>query len=122
MAKLSKEQLLRRQFLDPKHYPYGFSRSGDFSISESQALSRYGCLVAALIDGEIEPENDEEAQLLAAARGEKEPGTVAERAWCKYQKRINRPRMGSIYGSRAGSISDSDDIGEDSELEIELDD
>ncbi|MBN7820741.1 DUF413 domain-containing protein [Bowmanella yangjiangensis] len=122
MAKQTKEQLLKRQFLDPKNYPYGFSRSGDFSISESQALSRYGCLIAALVDGFLEPENDEDEGFLASARGDREPQTVAERAWCKYQKRINRPKMGSIYGSKSRGMSESDDMGEESDVEIELDD
>ncbi|GAB3013522.1 MaoP family protein [Bowmanella dokdonensis] len=122
MAKQTREQLLKRQFLDPKNYPYGFSRSGDFSIGESQALSRYGCLIAALVDGLIEPESDEDEGILAAARGDKQPETMAEKAWCKYQKRINRPKTGSIYGSKSRGIADSDDLGEDAEVEIELDD
>ncbi|MDF2178717.1 DUF413 domain-containing protein [Aliiglaciecola sp. CAU 1673] len=122
MAKLTKESLLKRAFLDPKNYPYGFSRSGDFSIGESQALSRYGTLVAALVDGQIEPEDEEDHALIAAARGDKAPSTVIEKAWCKYQKRINRPKLGSIYGSKSRVVADSDDMGEDTDMEIELDD
>ncbi|GAA0358157.1 DUF413 domain-containing protein [Bowmanella denitrificans] len=122
MAKQTKEQLLKRQFLDPKNYPYGFSRSGDFSIAESQALSRYGCLIAALVDGHLAPETEEDEGYIAAARGDREPQSAAEKAWCKYQKRINRPKMGSIYGTKSRGMGDNEDMGEDSDVEIELDD
>ncbi|WP_166422319.1 DUF413 domain-containing protein [Paraglaciecola sp. 20A4] len=122
MAKLSRESLFQRVFSDPKNYPYGFSRSGDFSISESRALSQYGCLIAALVDGQIEPECDEDNSLLASAKGEKNPSTVAEKAWYKYDKRIHRPKLGNIYGSRPVPQGDDDDISEDSEVVIELDD
>ncbi len=122
MAQLSRESLFQRVFSDPKNYPYGFSRSGDFSISESKALSQYGCLIAALLDGRIEPECDEDNSLLAVAKGEKDPSNVAEKAWFKYDKRIHRPKLGNIYGSRPSSQSNDDDLTEDSDLEIELDD
>lgn len=123
MAKLSRESLLKRIFSDPKNYPYGFSRSGDFSISESRALSQYGCLVSALVDGQIEVTCEEDESLMDAAFGKSEPSNLAEKAWCKYQKRINRPKLGNIYGSRRpASDNNDDDIVEDSDLEIELDD
>ncbi|GAC35260.1 DUF413 domain-containing protein [Paraglaciecola polaris] len=122
MAKLSRESLFQRIFSDPKHYPYGFARSGDFSISESRALSQYGCLITALLDGQIEAECDEDNALLASAKGEKEPSTVAEKAWSKYDKRIHRPKLGNIYGSRPSTQRDEEDMSEDTDLEIELDD
>lgn len=67
---LSKEVLLRKVFSDPKNYPYGFSRSGDFSISESKALSEYGCYIAALVDGHLQPQDQEDADVLASAHGD----------------------------------------------------
>jgi uncharacterized protein YifE (UPF0438 family) len=123
MTKLTRESLLARVFSDTKNYPYGFSRSGDFSISESKALSQYGCLIAALADGKIGPANAEEQGFVAAIHGQKAPETAAEKAWVKYQKRINRPKMGSVYGSHRTSLSDDEDtLVEDSDLEIEMDD
>jgi uncharacterized protein YifE (UPF0438 family) len=123
MAKISKESLLKRVFSDPKNYPYGFSRSGDFSISESKALSQYGCLIVALVGGQIEPTCMEDENLRDAAFGNSEPSNLAEKAWNKYQKRINRPKLGNIYGScRAVSANPVDDIAQDSNVEIELND
>lgn len=123
MAKLSRESLLKRVFSDPKHYPYGFSRSGDFSISESRALSQYGCLIAALVAGHIEPTCAEDKSLLDAAFGNSEPSTLGEKAWIKYQKRIHRPKLGNIYGScRVNSENNDEDVAQESDLEIEVDD
>jgi uncharacterized protein YifE (UPF0438 family) len=59
MAKLARESLITRVFSGPKNFPYGFSWSDDFTIIKSKALSQYGCLIAALVDGHIEPSNAE---------------------------------------------------------------
>ena len=126
MSKLTREFLVQRMFSDAKNYPYGFSRSGDFSISESKALSEYGCLIAALVDGQIQPETSEDNDLLAAAFGKKEPESAAEKAWVKYQKRINRPKLGSVYGNHRPVVveddSEDDETIEQDDLEVEMDD
>ncbi len=120
--KLSKESYLKRVFSDPKNYPYGFSRSGDFSIAESKALSSYGCYIAALADGHLMAENDEDSAFLAVIHGEQEPTDTAQRAWLKYQKRINRPKTGSIYGTKKASTQDDDDnLVTDMDGDIDLD-
>lgn len=120
--KLSKEVLLRRVFSDAKNYPYGFKRSGDFSIAESTALSAYGCYIAALIDGNIQPSDKDDISILAAAHGDIEPQDVAQRAWLKYQKRINRPKTGSIYGTKkAASQEDDDSLVSDIDDDFEID-
>jgi len=97
---MNSETLLKRMFSDAKHYPYGFSRSGDFSIAESKALSQYGCLIAALVDGHLLPSNDEEIGFIESAFGRKKPNTTPERAWLKYQNRIHRPKYASIHGTK----------------------
>ena len=125
MAKLTREVLVKRMFSDAKNYPYGFSRSGDFSISESKALSEYGCLIAALVDGEIQAETNEDNDLLAAAFGKKDPEGAAEKAWVKYQKRINRPKLGSFYGNHRPVVVEDDtedDTIDQDDLEVEIDD
>ena len=109
MANTTRLDLLKRMFSDPKNYPYGFSRSGDFSINESKALTQYGCLMAALVDGEIAPETPEDHEFLQAAYGYQKPETAMEKAWVRYQRRINRPKMGSICGSSNVTSNDDDD-------------
>jgi uncharacterized protein YifE (UPF0438 family) len=126
MANITRDLLVKRMFSDAKNYPYGFSRSGDFSISESKALSEYGCLIAALVDGQIQPETNEDNNLLAAAFGKKEPEGAAEKAWVKYQKRINRPKLGSVYGNHRPVVIEDDSVDDDTidqdDLEVEMDD
>jgi uncharacterized protein YifE (UPF0438 family) len=121
MATLSRDTLTNRIFADPQNYPYGFSRSGDFSINESKALVQSGSLIAALVDGLIAPETDEDKSLLAAAFAKKEPHSLAEKAWVKYQKRINRPKLGNIYGTHCTTVEEGDRVDEDNDIEIELD-
>ena len=123
MAKLSRDSLITRIFNDAKNYPYGFSRSGDFSINESKALSQYGCLIAGLVDGEIEAQTSDDAHLLAVALHNKTPETVAEKAWVKYQKRINRPKLLSICGNHNSSVADEGEINviEQGDIEVKID-
>lgn len=121
MATLSRDALTHRIFADPQNYPYGFSRSGDFSINESKALVQSGSLIAALVDGLISPETEEDNSLLAAEFAKKEPQSLAEKAWVKYQKRINRPKLGNIYGSHHATVEEGDTVDEDNDIEIELD-
>ena len=121
MTKLSRDYLVKRIFSDLKNYPYGFSRSGDFSISESKALAQHGCIIAALIDGQIQPQTIEDKGMLAAAFGSKEPEGVTEKAWVKYQKRINRPKLGSVYGNHCStSVNDAGNINEQEDIEVEI--
>lgn len=121
MARQTRSDLLSRVYHDPKNYPYGFSRSGDFSINEAKALSSQGVLINALMDGSFAPENSEDNDLLAVMNGDKEPATVTEKAWSKYIKRINRQRTGSIYGRKTQSADDSDDDGTDVDLDTDTD-
>lgn len=119
---LSKEVLLRKVFSDAKNYPYGFKRSGDFSITESTALSAYGCYIAALVDGHIQANDSEDIAILAAAHGDIEPQDAAQRAWLKYQKRINRPKTGSIHGTeKAASQEDDDSLVSDIDDDFDID-
>ena len=121
MASVTRLDLLKRLFNDPKNYPYGFARSGDFSISESAALNRYGCLIAALVDGKIKPETEDDERLLRCALGDLEPASVVEKAWHKYQRRINRPRTSSIYGCKRINSSE-DDSNENMDTDMAFDD
>lgn len=119
MAKITRDSLIKRMFSDPKHYPYGFSRSGDFSIAESKALQQHGCLIAALVDGDIKAENEEEQAYVDCALGRKPPENAAQKAWIKYQNRINRPKYGSIHGTKK---STADTSGDDDNLVLDIDD
>lgn len=123
MAK-SKQQLLSRIYDDPKNYPYGFRRSGDFSITESDALSHYGCLLNALYKGEIDPSDEQDHRFLSIMRGDTQATKTEELAWLKYQSRLNRPKLGSLYGNKKQliDIDDSDDDEDSVALSDDIDD
>ncbi|MCH8493721.1 MAG: DUF413 domain-containing protein [Idiomarina sp.] len=118
MATTTRETLLRKPFNDFRNYPYGFARSGDFSIRESDALLHYGCLINAMLAGDFSPTTAEDKALLAVARGEKEAETAVEKAWAKYQARINRPKVGSMYGR--SKVVDDGEFGSSSTTEDDL--
>ena len=101
---------LKKRFQDFRNYPYGFSRSGDFSIKESQLLEQHGRLMAALADGILIPENEEETRLLSVIRGEIEPLSAVESVWMKYQKRINRPHVRALSAKNDTSDVESEDV------------
>ena len=119
MAQINREQLLKKPFTDFRHYPYGFSRSGDFSIVESDALTRYGFLITGLLQGELVPVGPEEQRLLQVALGTQAPESVVEKAWMKYQQRLNRPRVGSMYGRCRPVQDDYSGAGTEDDLVIE---
>lgn len=123
MTMINRELLLKKPFKDFRYYPYGFARSGDFSIRESDALSQYGNLITALLTGDYQPQNAEDAALLAVARAERAAVSVPEKAWVKYQSRIHRPPVASLYGKgkfAADSFAGVNDY--DSENEQVVDD
>lgn len=107
MAK-TKQQLLARIYDDPKNYPYGFRRSGDFSIRESDALAQYGHLFNALYKGELQASDESDEQIIAVMQGLREPQTIAEKAWLKYQALLKRPKLGSLYVNINNSLNDDD--------------
>lgn len=75
---------LSRHFDDRKRFPYGFSRSGDFTIGQSEALEKYGHLLSALVSQQvIDPNNDDRAFLAALAEGVTADNELA-RLWLKY--------------------------------------
>jgi uncharacterized protein YifE (UPF0438 family) len=49
---------------------------------------------------------------------------VVEKVWVKYQKRINRPKLVSIWGNHNSSVADDDDrsVIEQGDFEVEIDD
>ncbi|MDV6316812.1 DUF413 domain-containing protein [Idiomarina sp. HP20-50] len=121
MTKITRELLLRKPFNDFRNYPYGFSRSGDFSIRESDALTHYGCLISAMLSGEFKPVLKEDIELLAASRGEQAPVTLVEKVWAKYQARIHRPKVASMYG-RGKFADDSFSSASDTEDDLIVED
>lgn len=75
-----------RSFSDPKRFPYGFKKSGDFAISEAQILSTYGDTLINLEIGSLLPRTPEEKHFVKCAKGLADVETRIERVWMKYAK------------------------------------
>lgn len=103
-------------FTDTNKFPYGFKKSGDFSILEASLLSTFGDTLFNLEFGSLQAESVEEERFVLAARGLKSPETLIERVWLKYVK-LSRTRKNfytmhssRIYGIETSEDSDFDDI------------
>ncbi len=86
----SRDSYLQKRFFDDKHFPYGFSRSGDFSLSEVKTLEQNGHLCKALTDGVVDDLTAEDQQFLQVMAGKAEAESPIEKVWLKYLKRCNR--------------------------------
>lgn len=118
MANFDRKTYLSRNFSDPRNYPYGFARSGDFSIAESRALSHYGCLFQALSNGDIQPETPDDNAFMQVLSDNTAAQSIEHKAWIKYQQRIHRQKQGSIYGAKKVEQTEPD---EESEADESMD-
>lgn len=94
-------------FFDDKTFPYGFKKSGDFTIGESELLTDYGIRLVALENG-AEPSSEQEAAFIAMLKGEREPSSKLERAWIKYRKLSKGRRTYTLSSNPDSSVSIAD--------------
>lgn len=99
------------KFFDNKHFARGFSRSGEFTISEAQILENYGKAMQGLFDGSLSPEDDDEQEFIVALQegGEGITNKYAQ-CWKKYLSKTQRKRTYTLCSTvKAGSASSYDD-------------
>lgn len=96
-------------FRDVKAFPYGFRKSGDFSLAEADFLTQYGLSVIELEQGTRLPETEDEKHLLDVLAGQDLPKHVGERAWLKYI-RLSRHRRAfhTLNGARKHSAANEE--------------
>lgn len=81
------------KFYGNSSFPYGISRSGEFSRQQAQLLESHGVAYEALYQGKRAPVNREEERFLAVCRGESEPLSEHEKVWMLFlSKAENRSR------------------------------
>ncbi|NVJ48923.1 MAG: DUF413 domain-containing protein [Gammaproteobacteria bacterium] len=86
----TRASFLNRRYFDDKHFPYGFSRSGDFTFEEVKELESKGVLFRALSAGLVEDVDESDQHFLSVMAGKTPATTLAEKAWLKYLQRCNR--------------------------------
>jgi uncharacterized protein YifE (UPF0438 family) len=73
-------------FYDDTHFPRGFKKSGEFSISESDILTTLGKRLFMLENKLCLPENIIEEQFIKTLQSEELPQTNVELVWKKYKR------------------------------------
>lgn len=91
-------------FYDDVNFPHGFSKSGFFSIPESELLETLGRRMYALEQGVVQPDSPIEQSFLEVCKEQKKPHTRAERVWHKYKKHAHRKATVTL-GSLASESS-----------------
>ncbi|MFM2481270.1 DUF413 domain-containing protein [Celerinatantimonas sp. YJH-8] len=111
-----------RRFYDDKHFPRGFSRSGIFTIKESELLEAYGHAFKELDEQLREPGDETEQHFVAVCRGEQTAVTLEEKAWLKFKQRTGRRRFHALVGSpRVAAAEADDDAGSSDEDDLTVD-
>jgi uncharacterized protein YifE (UPF0438 family) len=87
------------KFYSDRHFPYGFARSGKFTLEQAALLERHGKAYEALHNGSREPVNKEEKSFVTVCRGEAEPVTEHEKVWMLYCKAITKKPAISPFGA-----------------------
>jgi uncharacterized protein YifE (UPF0438 family) len=96
-----------KRFYDDKRFKRGFSKSGDFTLMESELLSLYGETMRAIDAGEIFPEGEQEKRFLLVCNQQLEPETKLEKVWMKYNALAHKRRSFHTLNSRSKSTTDN---------------
>jgi uncharacterized protein YifE (UPF0438 family) len=99
-------------FYDDKNFPYGFSRSGIFSIAEAELLSQVGSRLFSLEQGIATAENQVEDNFVKVCQGEHEATTRVELLWQKYKKHTGKKSLTTL-GSKPDIHNDEIEDGSD---------
>ena len=62
-------RLSAKPYIDRQKFPYGFRKSGDFSITEADLLTNYGKTLLGLESGELLPESEDEKHFVEFING-----------------------------------------------------
>ncbi len=111
-------RLSAKPFIDRQKFPYGFKKSGDFSINEADLLTQYGKTLLALESGEFLPESDDEKHFVSVVSGRAEPTNNLEKAWAKYVRLARGKKQFYTLHSSASNQSDYDEDYSDEEFDV----
>jgi uncharacterized protein YifE (UPF0438 family) len=107
-----------KPFIDRRKFPYGFRKSGDFSITEADLLTRYGKTLLGLESGELSPESEDERHFVDFINGKAQAENSVEKAWVKYVRLARGKKHFYTLHSSASNQSDYDDDYTDEEFDV----
>lgn len=90
------------------YFPYGISRSGEFTIQQAELLEKHGYAYQSLHTGEREPVNEEERRFVAVCHGELKAETAHEQAWRRFCEKTTKKRTIITLASRSKHKISSD--------------
>tara|TARA_Y100000296_G_scaffold82373_1_gene111380 strand:+ start:448 stop:804 length:357 start_codon:yes stop_codon:yes gene_type:complete len=111
-------RLSAKPFIDRQKFPYGFRKSGDFSITEADILTNYGKTLLGLESGALSPESEDEEHFVKFISGEVEAANNLEKAWAKYVKLARGKKHFYTLHSSASNQSDYDDDHSEEEFDV----
>lgn len=107
-----------KPYIDRLKFPYGFRKSGDFSIAEADLLTTYGKTLLGLESGELKPESDDEAHFVDFISRTVDASNNMEKAWAKYVRLARGKKHFYTLHSSASNQSDYDDDYSDDEFDV----
>lgn len=78
-----------RRFMDDHHFPYGFARSGDFTIWQANLLEAHGHAYLELEQGLRQPSDQTERDFVLFCRGDKVAESDHEKVWNRYRRTVS---------------------------------
>jgi len=78
-----------KRFEDKLNFPYGFLKSGDFTIEQARVLELKGVAYQELAAGARKPQGEVEREFVAFCHGKKEAQTIHERVWKRYLAKVH---------------------------------
>ncbi len=84
-------------FYGDDSFPHGISRSGYFSLRESEELATWGKTFEGLYNGKIEPTNDEESLFIIETKSVGTSTLYPVKLWLKYLNAIKRSQSGYSF-------------------------
>ncbi|TQV77406.1 DUF413 domain-containing protein [Aliikangiella marina] len=119
----TREDFLSRRFYDDERFPYGFSKSGCFTVSESESLESMGAYFKALEEGLLTDLNEDDMRVIKVLRGEVEASSFDEKTWLKYSTFPKRSQVWVVdreKSQKEAATEEFDDL--DDSLVLEDDD
>ena len=111
-------RLSAKPYIDRQKFPYGFRKSGDFSITEADLLTSYGRTLLSLESGDLSPINEDEKHFVEFINGKVEAINNLEKAWAKYVRLARGKKHFYTLHSSASNQSDYDDDFLDEEFDV----
>ena len=99
--------LTDREFYAREYFPYGLSRSGEFTFEQADLLRAHGHAYEALANGSRSPVTEEEARFVKVCRGKCAAKSPHEKAWqrfCAKTKAASSACQSPLIGAHSGGV------------------